>query len=167
MKSVAEPRSRYALRLRSMMSAGESVGATVFAWCREALGITVTRCSPDRDELHRRQFAAQVACPPAAWASYPGHRVAVIDDGGNVLPPARSARSRSTGATSTATSTRSSSSATGATRRRREQVHRRLSRTGDLASADEDGYLWYQGRADDVFKAAGYGSARARSRNAS
>ncbi|MGH6623973.1 MAG: AMP-binding enzyme, partial [Burkholderiaceae bacterium] len=29
-------------------------------------------------------------------------------------------------------------------------------RTGDLASADKDGYLWYQGRADDVFKAAGY-----------
>ena len=29
-------------------------------------------------------------------------------------------------------------------------------RTGDLAYADADGYLWYQGRADDVFKAAGY-----------
>ena len=29
-------------------------------------------------------------------------------------------------------------------------------RTGDEASMDEDGYLWYQGRADDVFKSAGY-----------
>jgi acetyl-CoA synthetase len=29
-------------------------------------------------------------------------------------------------------------------------------RTGDMAVCDEDGYLWYQGRADDVFKAAGY-----------
>ncbi len=29
-------------------------------------------------------------------------------------------------------------------------------RTGDLASVDRDGYLWYQGRADDMFKAAGY-----------
>jgi acetyl-CoA synthetase len=29
-------------------------------------------------------------------------------------------------------------------------------RTGDMAVRDEDGYLWYQGRADDVFKAAGY-----------
>jgi acetyl-CoA synthetase len=29
-------------------------------------------------------------------------------------------------------------------------------RTGDLATQDEDGYLWYQGRADDMFKAAGY-----------
>ena len=29
-------------------------------------------------------------------------------------------------------------------------------RTGDLARCDADGYLWYQGRADDMFKAAGY-----------
>jgi acetyl-CoA synthetase len=29
-------------------------------------------------------------------------------------------------------------------------------RTGDVAICDDDGYLWYQGRADDMFKAAGY-----------
>jgi acetyl-CoA synthetase len=29
-------------------------------------------------------------------------------------------------------------------------------RTGDQAVRDSDGYLWYQGRSDDVFKAAGY-----------
>ena len=29
-------------------------------------------------------------------------------------------------------------------------------RTGDLASRDSPGLLWYQGRSDDVFKAAGY-----------
>jgi len=29
-------------------------------------------------------------------------------------------------------------------------------RTGDLAVRDKDDYLWYQGRTDDVFKAAGY-----------
>jgi acetyl-CoA synthetase len=29
-------------------------------------------------------------------------------------------------------------------------------RTGDLARRDADGYLWYEGRADDMFKAAGY-----------
>ena len=29
-------------------------------------------------------------------------------------------------------------------------------RTGDMARRDADGYLWYEGRADDVFKSAGY-----------
>jgi acetyl-CoA synthetase len=29
-------------------------------------------------------------------------------------------------------------------------------RTGDLAHADADGYYWYAGRADDVFKSSGY-----------
>jgi len=29
-------------------------------------------------------------------------------------------------------------------------------RTGDEALADGDGYLWYQGRGDDMFKSAGY-----------
>ncbi len=29
-------------------------------------------------------------------------------------------------------------------------------RTGDVAIQDKDGYLWYQGRTDDMFKAAGY-----------
>ena len=28
--------------------------------------------------------------------------------------------------------------------------------TGDQAKRDEDGYLWYQGRSDDVIKSAGY-----------
>jgi acetyl-CoA synthetase len=29
-------------------------------------------------------------------------------------------------------------------------------RTGDQATCDADGYLWYQGRTDDMFKTAGY-----------
>ena len=29
-------------------------------------------------------------------------------------------------------------------------------RTGDTAVMDADGYLWYQGRSDDVFKSSGY-----------
>jgi acetyl-CoA synthetase len=88
---------------------------------------------------------------------YPGHRVAVIDDDGNMLPPGQ----------------------TGEVAMHRRDIHghqdpvfflgywhnpdataRKFTadwcRTGDLASSDERGYLWYQGRADDVFKAAGY-----------
>jgi acetyl-CoA synthetase len=159
MKSVAEPRSRYALGLRSMMSAGESVGATVFAWCREALGITVNEMF-GQTEMNYIVGNSQLrwpARPGSMGRPYPGHRVAVIDDDGNLLPPGT----------------------VGEVAINRRDIHGDLdpifflgywrnatatknkftgdwSRTGDLASADVDGYLWYQGRADDVFKAAGY-----------
>ena len=36
--------------------------------------------------------------------------------------------------------------------------------TGDQATRDADGYLWFVGRADDVIISAGYESARSRSR---
>jgi len=159
MKTVAAPRSRYALSLRSMMSAGESVGATVFAWCREALGITVNEMF-GQTEMNYIVGNSQLrwpARPGSMGRPYPGHRVAVIDDDGNVLP----------------------AGTLGEVAIHRRDIHGDLdpifflgywrnatatknkftgdwSRTGDLASADDDGYLWYQGRADDVFKAAGY-----------
>ena len=40
MKAVPEPRRRYKVNLRTLMSGGESVGDTVFQWTREALGVT-------------------------------------------------------------------------------------------------------------------------------
>jgi acetyl-CoA synthetase len=159
MKTVAEPRTRYALHLRSMMSAGESVGATVFAWCREALGITVNEMfgQTEMNYIVGNSHLRWAARPGSMGRPYPGHRVAVIDDAGNPVAPGT----------------------VGEVAIHRRDLHGDLdpifflgywrnptatrnkftgewSRTGDLASADEDGYLWYQGRADDVFKAAGY-----------
>ena len=88
---------------------------------------------------------------------YPGHRVAVIDDDGASAARRHRATSRCTGATSTAmpdpvfflgywknadAHRAPSSPATGA--------------APATSRVDADGYLWYQGRADDMFKAAGY-----------
>jgi acetyl-CoA synthetase len=89
--------------------------------------------------------------------AYPGHRVAVIDDEGNECPPGVPgdvALNRYDvhghpdpifflGYWKNESATRSKSTGD-------------WCRTGDLATRDADGYLWYQGRADDVFKAAGY-----------
>src|SRR6267142_1373783 len=41
MKAVPEPRKNYQINLRSIMSAGESVGVTVFEWARAELGVTI------------------------------------------------------------------------------------------------------------------------------
>jgi acetyl-CoA synthetase len=159
MKSGGEPRARYRLKLRSMMSAGEAVGATVFAWCRQSLGITVNEMfgQTEMNYIVGNSHTRWPARPGSMGRPYPGHRVAVIDEGGNVVP----------------------AGTIGEVAIHRRDIHGDLdpiffleywrnpaatrnkftgdwSRTGDLASADEDGYLWYQGRADDVFKAAGY-----------
>src|SRR6185503_19871196 len=96
------------------------------------------------------------ARPGSMGRPYPGHRVAVIGEDGNVLPTGEIgdvAVSRYwregerdavffLGYWKNDAATQSKFSAD-------------WCRTGDLAKADANGYLWYQARADDVFKSAG------------
>ncbi|NMG02031.1 acyl-CoA synthetase [Azoarcus taiwanensis] len=159
MKAVPSPRGQYELRLRAIMSAGEAVGDTVFAWCDKALGVTVNEMF-GQTEIN---YIVGNSCEdwPARAGSmgrpYPGHRVAVIDDWGEPLPPGELGE-------------------VAVNRRDRHgdpdpvfflgywnnpaATERKFSgdwcRTGDLAICDEGGYLWYKGRSDDMFKAAGY-----------
>ncbi|MEP6609477.1 MAG: AMP-binding protein [Burkholderiaceae bacterium] len=159
MKAVADPRTYFRLRLRSMMSAGEAVGQTVFDWCREALGVTVNEMF-GQTEMNYIVGNSQAKWPARAGSMgrpYPGHRIAIIDDDG---------KAAETGDIGEVAIHRRdihgdldpvfflqywrNPSAT------RDKFSGQWCRTGDLASADRDGYLWYQGRADDMFKAAGY-----------
>jgi acetyl-CoA synthetase len=93
--------------------------------------------------------------------AYPGHRVAVIDDAGRECPrgtPGDVALHRLDvhgrpdpvfflGYWGNEAATRAKFTGDPADS---------WCRTGDTAVMDEQGYLWYQGRSDDVFKAAGY-----------
>ncbi len=173
MKAVPHPGARYRLRLRAIMSAGEAVGDAVFAYCRDELGVTVNEmfgqteinyivgnCGSYVDAWGRRH-AAWPARPGSMGRPYPGHRVVVLDDAGNECPrgvPGDVAVHRLDvhgdpdpvfflGYWKNDDATRAKF--TGA-------VDSSWCRTGDMALMDEDGYLWYQGRSDDMFKAAGY-----------
>jgi acetyl-CoA synthetase len=159
MRSDAWRDARGRLALRAIMSAGESVGTAVFDWTRDALGVTVNEMFGQTEMNYivgnsQRKWPAR---PGAMGRPYPGHRVAVIDDDGNELPA---------GATGEVAMHRCDIHGqpdpvmflgywnnAGSTRRKYTGD---WCRTGDLATRDADGYLWYQGRADDVFKAAGY-----------
>lgn len=159
MKAYPEPREKFSLKLRAIMSAGEAVGDTVFNWCKSALGVTPNEMFGQTEMNYIVGNSAQKwpAKPGSMGRPYPGHRVAVIDDEGNPVKPGE----------------------TGEVALHRTDIHGHPDpiffieywknpeatrnkysgdwcRTGDLASMDEDGYLWYQGRADDMFKAAGY-----------
>ena len=173
MKAVPAPRQRYRLRLRAIMSAGEAVGDTVFHWCRQALGVTVNEMFGQTEinyivgncgsyvDAHGRRQPGWPARPGSMGRAYPGHRVAVIDDDGAECPrgtPGDVALHRLDchgrpdpvfflGYWRNEAATRAKFTGDPAAS---------WCRTGDTAVMDADGYLWYQGRSDDVFKAAGY-----------
>jgi len=178
MKAFPQPRALYRLQLQAIMSAGEAVGDAVYGYCRDQLGVVVNEMfgqteinyivgncamqwSPDPhgppQAARTTQALGWPARPGSMGKPYPGHRVAVIDDEGRECPLG----------------------VPGDVALHRLDVHGQPDpifflgywkneratqakftgpwcRTGDLARRDADGYLWYEGRSDDVFKAAGY-----------
>jgi acetyl-CoA synthetase len=167
MKAFPEPRAHFRLQLQAIMSAGEAVGDAVFAYCRDQLGVIVNEMFGQTEinyvvgncSMNGRTDSGVgwPARPNSMGRPYPGHRVAVIDEAGNECPvgvPGDVAVNRYDingdpdpifflGYWKNETATHSKYTGD-------------WCRTGDLATRDKDGYLWYQGRADDVFKAAGY-----------
>ena len=162
MKAYPEPRRNFKLKLVAMMSAGEAVGDAVFAYCRDQLGVVVNEMFGQTEINYivgncTMDVVGWQAKPGSMGKGYPGHRVAVIDDEG---------RECASGVAGDVALNRfdihgdpdpifflgywKKNDAT------RAKFTGDWCRTGDLATRDEDGYLWYQGRADDVFKAAGY-----------
>ena len=81
MKAVPEPRSRYQLDLRSVMSAGESVGASLIEWAREQLGVTINEMygQTEINYVVGNCHAAWPVKPGSIGRAYPGHRVAIVD----------------------------------------------------------------------------------------
>jgi acetyl-CoA synthetase len=152
-------RQQFKLQLKAIMSAGEAVGDAVFGYCQQQLGVTVNEMfgQTEVNYIVGNCVAQWPPKPGSMGMGYPGHRVAVIDEAGHECPP----------------------SVAGEVALNRFDVHGRPDpifflgywkneastrdkftgdwcRTGDLALRDADGYLWYQGRSDDVFKSSGY-----------
>ncbi len=159
MKAVPQPRARFALTLRSVMSAGEAVGSTVFAWAQEALGVTINEMfgQTEMNYIVGNSHTLWPAKPGSMGRPYPGHRIGVFADNGEEAP---------VGETGEVAVHRLGSDGTPDPVffleyfKNPEGTAKKFSgdwcRTGDLARQDGDGYYWYQGRSDDMFKAAGY-----------
>ena len=96
MKAVPEPKQQYDLNLRSIMSAGESVGVTVIEWAREQLGVTINEMfgQTEINYVVGNCQAAWPVKPGSIGRPYPGHRVAIIDEAGNERPARRAGRDR-------------------------------------------------------------------------
>jgi acetyl-CoA synthetase len=154
MKAEPAPLKKYSLNLRSVMSAGESVGATVIEWAREQLGVTINEMfgQTEINYVVGNCQAAWPVKPGSIGRPYPGHQVAVIDEKGREVPRGELGE--------IAVDRRGdpvffleywkNEKAT------REKYIGNWGCTGDQGKMDEDGYLWYQGRSDDVIKSSGY-----------
>jgi acetyl-CoA synthetase len=158
MKAVPSPKGKFDLGLRSVMSAGESVGVTVFEWAREELGVTINEMfgQTEINYVVGNCQSAWPAKPGSIGRPYPGHRVAVIDDQGRELPPGELgevAVNRFFNGERDPVFFLEYWKNAAATR---EKFVGDWGCTGDQAKRDEDGYLWYQGRSDDVIKSSGY-----------
>ena len=163
MKAVPKPKQRFSVKLQALMSAGEAVGDAVFAYCRDELGVTVNEMFGQTEINYIVGNCARFwpAKPGSMGRAYPGHRVAVLDDAGREcavgVPGDVSVHRRDIHGhrdpvfflgywkDEPATLAKFTGDADNS-----------WCRTGDMATRDKDGYLWYQGRSDDVFKSAGY-----------
>jgi acetyl-CoA synthetase len=142
-----------------MMSGGEPVGPAVFHWVRAELGVTVNEIfgQTEMNYIVGNSHRVWPVKPGSMGRPYPGHRIAVIDEAGHEVPA---------GTVGDVAVNRFWLDGTPDPVffieywKNPEATRRKFSgdwcRTGDEALADADGYLWYQGRSDDMFKSAGY-----------
>ncbi|MBM3355238.1 MAG: AMP-binding protein [Betaproteobacteria bacterium] len=158
MKAVPEPKNRYRLDLRSIMSAGESVGVTVLEWAREHLGVTINEMfgQTEINYVVGNCQAAWPVKPGAIGRPYPGHRVEIIDGEGEPLPRGELgeiAVNRTCNGMPDPVHFLEYWNNPQATK---DKYIGQWGCTGDQGRMDEDGVIWYQGRSDDVIKSAGY-----------
>ena len=158
MKAVPAPKGKYRLDLRSIMSAGESVGVTVIEWAREHLGVTINEMfgQTEINYVVGNCQAAWPVKPGAIGRAYPGHRVAIIDAQGNEVPRGELgeiAVNRTCNGMPDPVHFLEYWKNPQATS---DKYIGDWGCTGDQGRMDEDGVIWYQGRSDDVIKSAGY-----------
>ena len=146
------PAGRHDVSLRSVFTGGEPVGADVMAWAEETLGAEV-------NEIYGQTECNLVAggCsmllerrPGAIGVPIPGHVVDVVDDEGELAEP---------GGTGHIAVRQPDPVAMLSYWRRPDATAEKIVNgwllTGDVGHKDEDGYLWFTGRADDVITCDG------------
>ncbi len=153
MRQVKEPQKHYDFHLRSIGSGGETLGEELLNWGRDVFGLTINEFYGQTECNLIVGCCAEVmeARPGSMGRAIPGHRVEIIDEEGKPLP------SGVIGQIAVKSPDPvmflqywQNPQAT------REKFLGDWLLTGDLAKMDEDGYFWFQGRADDIITSSGY-----------
>jgi acetyl-CoA synthetase len=142
---------RYKTSLRELVGAGEPLNPEVIDIVQRAWGITI------RDGFGQTETTAQIGNPPgqrlkpgSMGRPLPGYAVALLDIDGNPAQEGEIALTLSPRPLALMLGYQDDDERTS------EAMRDGHYHTGDVASRDEDGYITYVGRADDVFKASDY-----------
>ena len=152
LRQVGDLKAR-GVHLRSVMSAGESLGAQLYEWAAQALGVQVNEMwgQTEFNYIVGNCSAIMSVKPGSMGKAYPGHRVEPVDEGGNVLGD---------GEIGELCAHRDDPVMfLGYWQREQATQDKYLGpwwSTGDLGYRDADGYLWFVGRKDDVISSAGH-----------
>jgi acetyl-CoA synthetase len=150
---VDSPKRKHGLRLRSIMSAGEQVGAEVVRWASEELDVGVNEMWGQTEFNYLAGNCTQVmpVQPGSMGKPYPGHNVEPVNNSGDPMPD---------GEVGELAARRDDPvfflGYWGQQEATREQFIGDYWGTGDLGYRDADGYLWFVGRKDDVISSAGH-----------
>jgi acetyl-CoA synthetase len=153
LRAVPNPRGRHDLRLRTVGSGGEALGAETYEWGKAALGVAINEFYGQTECNLVLGSCAMigVARAGAIGKPIPGHNVAVIDGEGRPLPA---------GALGQIAVKRPDPvmflQYWGRPEATREKFIGDWMTTGDQGVVDDDGYFSFVGRDDDVITSAGY-----------
>ncbi len=145
-------RRRHLPRLRHCTGAGEPLNPEVIHAWHDALGLLIHDGYGQTETILLAANVPGLPIRPGSMGKpFPGHDLRVIDAGGQELPPGEVGDLALRGnPPSLFREYWKNPEETAACRRGEWYV------TGDRASRDTDGYLWFVGRADDVIISAGY-----------
>jgi acetyl-CoA synthetase len=153
MRQVSDPVERFGAKLRAIYSGGEPVGKELLEWSAEVLKLPINEVfgQTECNLVLGSNSSVMPIKPGSIGRAIPGHIAAVVDDDGQTLPP---------GMTGNIAIRRPdpvmmleywhNPEAT------RDKYAGDWLITGDLGACDEEGYFWFQGRADDVITSGGY-----------
>jgi len=153
MKSSDSRARDRSLRLRAIMSAGEQLGRETYEWAEREFGLTVNEFYGQTECNLVIGSCAQldIAKAGATGRPVPGHRVEIIDASGNPLPQ---------GQTGQIAVQRPDPVMFLGYWQDKDATERKFigdwMLTGDQGHVDEEGFIHFFGRDDDVITSAGY-----------
>jgi acetyl-CoA synthetase len=153
MRQVPDPVGRFGARLRAVYSGGEAVGKELLEWGAEVLKLPINEVFGQTEcNLVIGSNASVMPIKPGAMGrAIPGHVAAIVDDDGHERPPGTTGHIavRSPDPVMMLEYWRNPEAT-------RDKYANGWLITGDLGMCDDDGYFWFQGRADDVITSGGY-----------